>query len=249
MKNNKNLRLSKYEKILFCVVENVVQKLTAAVILYEGKCAYTSAYFLAIIAQEELAKLILLPIAKELGELNELISKKNSAFYNHRVKQKLIRTYSFFERDWQNLEEKKQNCLYVGYDDNCKPRYCRITPKECYKEIKSAIWFYQYQMKCINTEKTFSRDFIKTLLFMTKILGGCVNEKIPNLHKEMMLEVKNATKHMRINKIKAREALFKNPYELVRITKYALGPSYKKFLRRIQKMEFKDMVEYLGTKL
>ena len=191
------LKLSKYETCLFAVVENVIQKMTASVVLYDTKFAYTSAYFLAIIVQEELAKLILLPIAKELDELSNLISNRRSAFYSHRAKQKLISTYGFFKKNWKELEKRKQKCLYVEFDKMEMPNYCRISREECYEEIKSALWAYQYQMKCISSEKKFSKDFIKALLFLTEILGGCVQDKLPNLHREMMEEAKKAVVKMK----------------------------------------------------
>jgi len=247
------LKLSKYERCLFVVAENVIQKITASVTLYDTKFAYTSAYFLAIIAQEELAKLILLPIAKELDELNDLISDRGSAFYSHRAKQKLISTYGFFKKDWEELEKRKQGCLYVEFDESETPNYCKINRKECYEEIKSALWAYQYQMKCISSEKEFSKDFIKTLLFLTKILGGCVRDKLPSLHKEMMEEAKKAVikieKDKKLAEKEVLESIFKNPYELIRVVKNALGSDYKDFLRKIQKMSFDEMVQDLKNYL
>lgn len=249
----KELKLSKYEKCLFAVVENVVQKITAATVLYDTKFAYTSAYFLAIITQEELAKLILLPIAKELGELSNLISNRRSAFYSHRAKQKLISTYGFFKKNWRELEKRKQKCLYVEFDERGMPNYCRISREECHEEIKSVLWAYQYQMKCISSEKKFSKDFIRALLFLTKILGGCVQDKLPNLHREMMEEAKKAVVKMKKNKKLAEkevlESIFKNPYELIRVVKNAIGSDYKVFLRKIQKMSFGEMVQHLGNYL
>lgn len=245
------LKLSKYERCLFAVMENVIQKITASVTLYDTKFAYPSAYFLAVIAQEELAKLILLPIARELGELNDLISNRKSAFYSHRAKQKLISTYGFFKKNWKKLEERKQGCLYVEFNKKEVSNYCRISKEECYDEIKSTLWAYQYQMKCISSEKEFSKDFIKVLLFMTKILGDCVREKLPNLHKEMIEEVKKSVVKMKKNKKLAKkevlESIFKNPYELIRVVKNALGNDYKVFLRKIQKMSFDEMVQHLGN--
>ena len=253
MKNR--LKLSRYEKCLFVVVENVVQKLTASVVLFDTKFPYTStsAYFLAVIVQEELAKLILLPIARESGNLNNLISNRRSAFYSHLVKQKLISSYGFFKKDWKRLEEKKQRCLYVGFNKKRKLDYCRISRDDCYKEIKSALWAYQYQMKCINSEKEFSKDFIKALLFMTKILGDCVRDKLPSLHKDMMDEARKSVIRMeKNNKLVEKEFLesaFKNPYELIRIVKSIFGSDYKIFLKKIQKMSFDEMVQCLGIYL
>ena len=55
--------LSQYEKLILLTVENVIEKLTSASILFKHNPANSTAYFLTIISQEELAKLILLPFA------------------------------------------------------------------------------------------------------------------------------------------------------------------------------------------
>jgi AbiV family abortive infection protein len=225
---------------LFAVAENVMHKLVSAIVLYDTKFAYTSAYFLAVIAQEEIAKFILLPVANEIGELEELISIKNrtkSPFYNHTAKQKLVSTYSFFNRnlDWKNFAEVKEGCLYVGFDDNENPKFVNVSPDKCYKEIKSALWFFQSQMRNIAFEKSFNKKLVKALLALTKILGGCLQEKMPQLNKEMQRDFKEVISKIKKSKSLSHktflDSLFKNPYELIRISKYACDGKHKVFLR------------------
>lgn len=251
--NKKKLKITEYEKLLFPIIENGIQKLIASIILYETKIAYTSSYFLVVIAQEELAKLILIPIAKEIGGLDDLLRNRKDGFFNHRVKQKLFSTYGFFERKWEGIEDKKQNCLYTTKDDKGGIKHCSISKEECYKEIKNAIWVYQYQMKVISNENIFTKDFKKILLFMTKLLGGCIKDKIPQLIEDFKRDADRAAEDLKKNKNKTKdkflESLFKNPYRMIEIIKHGLGPKYKQFLSEIKNKSFQEMVQHLGKKL
>lgn len=241
--------LSRYEELIFTISFNVIQKLMAAAILYESKLAYPSSYFLAVIAEEELAKLILIPILNETGQLNKI--KKGDSFFHHKSKQKIICSYGYFKKNWEKIEETKQGCLYTGIAKG--EHACTISEQQCYKEIKDAVWSFQYQMKCIASEKTLSEDLKKILLQISKWLGGCLQEKIPSLGKESWEEMNKEVGKLKKNKKKAEnaflESLFKNPYELIRISKAALGKDYKAFLSKIQNKTFEEMISLMKKEM
>ncbi len=173
----KEPNLSAEEKIIITIVQNVVEKLIASTLLYSSKLAYTSSYFLCVIAEEELAKLFFLPITIEIGKLNKL-SKSIKLFRNHKVKQKISSSLSYFEKNWNDLEEKKQKSLYVSIDDS-KANFCHIKPDDVYQELNHAVLYFLYLMRHINEEKRFSKNLIKILLLQTELLGGCIKEKLP----------------------------------------------------------------------
>ena len=50
----KKIILTNYEKLLFTIIENAVFKTVSAIKLHSTKYAYNQAYFLTVIAEEEL---------------------------------------------------------------------------------------------------------------------------------------------------------------------------------------------------
>jgi hypothetical protein len=88
-----------------------------------------------VIAQEELAKIIMLPLAKELDELSDLVNNRSSGFYDHRIKQKLFASYGMQKPNHQDIEQLKQSCLYVGVSEDGEPRFTKIQPEEARKEV------------------------------------------------------------------------------------------------------------------
>ena len=253
MKKERQHSLTEYENQLLAIIDNVVEKISASLILYNTKSNYNSSFFLAIIAQEELAKLIMLPIAREIGNVDELLSSRKGGFYSHKIKQKLFSSYTFFERNWEVIEDKKQNSLYSGINDENKIENPEITREECFQELKNGIFVFQYQMKVIEDSKIFPQHFINILLGKTSELGKVVGWNIPDLGMAFFRDVDKAVEEMVEDKNKAKtkmlESLFKNPYNMVEIIKAALGNDYKDFLRKIQGLSFSEMVRILGEKL
>lgn len=251
---NKKSSLTEYEEILLAVIKNVVEKLTAAIILYDSKLSYTSSYYLTVITEEELAKLYILPIVNEFESLQEALADRKSAFYSHKIKQRIFSSYVYFDRNWEGIEDKKQSILYVGLNKNGKVGFCYIKQEECLREIYNAVWVFLYQMKHITQEKTLSKQFVDVCLFLNSILAGCIKDKIPSVITNIKSDTDRAVKIMSQNKKKAEsayyESLFKNPYEQIRILKNALGnDKYKNFLKRTHKLSFEDMVEELGKEV
>lgn len=236
------------------MVDNAVDKIIAGITLYCSGLSYSSSFFLTVIAEEELAKLYLLPILDEFGGLEEALSNKRSAFYDHRVKQRIFSSYVYFKRKPDEIEDIKQSALYVGLNKKGQIDFCRIKPEVCFNEIKNAVWLFQYQMKHIAEEKTLSKKLVKACLFLNNILADCIKEKVPDLVEVMELDIISAKKAINKSKnskeISFYEALFKNPYEQIRILKYSLGEDrYKEFLKKTHKLSFEDLVGRLGKEM
>lgn len=243
------LKISDYEKLNYAIYENAVFKITSAIELYCLKTAYPVAFFLAVIAEEELAKLIMLPFAKELGEISNLATNRDGEYFNHTVKQRIFSSYGLQNRKYEQLEKIKQECLYVGVHDN-KPKYSRISPQESYDEVKYAVWLTTDFCHKIFLKNDFSDDFKKTVLFLLNILRGCVKDRLPQLCEDILKEAEEQSKRIRKESEHAKERylreLFSNPYELIKIFKAVYGRYYKNHIRAIKKMPFNKMVKYLG---
>lgn len=236
------------EKLVFPILLNAQQQLIAAIILHNSKMAWTTSFFLASVAQEELAKLLLLPIARETEGLDNLFSDRRSAWYNHKIKQKLFSSYSLFERKHENIEINKQNSLYVNVRDG-NAECCTVSPEVSSQEIQSALWVFHDQVKVINIEKEFSDGFKKAVNKLVQILGGCANDLIPEIVSEMKKRKEKLLVQVQNDKQLAskvfNEQLFKNRFEMIRIFKSLFGKDYKKRLEDVQCMSFSELVSYL----
>lgn len=245
--------LSNYEKLLFTIVENAIYKTTSAIELYCTKYAYNQAFFLAIIAEEELAKLVIIPIAKELDELADLFNNRRSAYFNHGIKQKIFTSFGLQNRTHNGIEKLKQECLYVGADSKLKPNFRKINPKTAYSEIKHTAQLLTSSVYKILQAKTLSDDFKKSVIFLLNLLKGCIEDKLPDLKKDILKEINNIEKKFKRNPSKAQHRLhqeiFTNPYELIEIFKAIYQKDYKNHLRKIKNLSFDEMVQYLGKTL
>lgn len=247
------LELSTFENILFTVVENAIYKTISAIELYCTKYSYNQAYFLCIIAEEELAKLIILPIAKELDELKKLVNNRRNSYYNHSIKQKLFTSYGLQNRTSDEIESIKQQCLYVGIDENLKPIYARLKPDIVYLEIKHTTFLLTSSTHKILRTSEVSDDLKKCILFLLNLLKGCVNDKMPELKEDILKEsdefITKLNNNPDFREERYLEELFSNPFELIRIFKAVFMDDYQKHLEKIKTLPFNEMVKYLGNNL
>ncbi|HSW96231.1 MAG TPA: AbiV family abortive infection protein [Candidatus Saccharimonadales bacterium] len=251
--SKEELQLTPFEIMLHATIYNIIEKTTASIALYKTKYSYPSSYYLAIIAQEEVAKLFMLPLINEFGGLDEVVRNKRSPFYNHKIKQKIFSSFVYFQRNWESLEEKKQATLYVGFKSNNDFGRLTISPEENYNEIKNLVWVYFFQTKHM-VKEPYSKYFLKVFNFSNNILIGCLKDQMPELLEDMKKEMDKAVK--RISKSKESiistyyEDTFKNPYELIRIYKKLYkGDDYKNFIKRTYKLSFQELVKEIGKDL
>ena len=249
----KKIILTNYEKLLFTIIENAVFKTVSAIKLHSTKYAYNQAYFLTVIAEEELAKLIIIPIAKELDELDNLFNNRQSAYFNHGIKQKIFTSFGLQNRTHNGIEKLKQECLYVGSDSNLNPKFRKISPEDTYIEIKHTVQLLINFVGKMLKVKTFSKDFKKSIVFLSSLLRGCIKDELPSLKKDILRETSNIESKIKKNSTEAQyrlhQEIFTNPYELIEVFKAIYKKDYKKHLRKIKKLSFNDMVQYIGKTL
>ncbi len=202
-----------------------------------------------MIAEEELAKLILLPIAKELDDFEDLLNNRRSSYFNHRIKQKLFTSFGLQNRKHNEIETLKQECLYVGADKQLKPTRRMVTPKNAYLEIKHTVKLLLDSAKNIMSTDELSNDLKKIIMFTLNLLKGCILEKMPELAKDMLDEIeKIESEHAMKPEMKGHwlnEQLVTNPYSLIGIFKAIYKKDYKKHLGIINKMSSDEVIEYI----
>lgn len=251
------MKLSKFEEILFGILFNAVYKTVSAIELYKSKTSFAEAYFLAIVAEEELAKLIILPIAQELGEINVIVDqlkkgKKKHAYFNHQIKQEIFTSFGLQNRSNEDIEKIKQMCLYVGLNENGEVQYHNkhVKPQQCYKEIKNTLNLLVYFTEnTILSTKTISLDLKKIIMPLMTMLSGCVQDRVPEMAKEALKEIKQKEEELKKNGEKRKTEIacriFTNPFSLIDFFKFVYKKDYKEHLRNIKYSSLSTIAKYL----
>lgn len=239
---SRQLKLSEYEELIFAIVFNAQEKLIASIKLYKLGISFSTAYFLAIIAEEEIAKLILVPIAKELGEIDELMTNRKSGYFNHKIKQRIFSSYGLQNRSYEDIENLKQSCLYIGKGQ----KSAFIKPEVVYEELKHALKLYsRFVIEISATGTYFSNDFKDAVSTLTRLtLRGCIKSELPQLIDDVFAEDDKSDLGKGLVELKY-EDYFTNPYLMIEILKSAIGDKYKQFLKETKHMSFDDMVQHL----
>ncbi len=239
-------KLTDYELFVITIFQNATQKLLSAVDLYSTKYSYNEAYFLSIIAQEELAKLIILPIARELGEIDEIINNRSSVYYKHSVKQKIFTNFGLQNRTHDDIERIKQSCLYVGIDTKHKSVFSVIKPDIVLKEIKNTALFFVNNYRTILLEETFSKKTKKGVNFFIKIVHGCIADRLPEINKEIEKDADELSKKTKEElESEIHKALITNPYELIKMFKAVFKKDYKKHLKKVGYFSISEFEKYI----
>jgi|GEM_PF-4179583 len=241
----KEVKLSNYEEFILAIFHNATCKIMSAGELYLNKLSYNEAYFLAVIAQEELAKLIILPIAKELGEIDALVNDRTSSYYRHPVKQKIFTNFGLQNRTHTDIEKIKQSCLYVGIDKDHKPVVNVVKPDIVLAEIKHAALFLAHNYRTILLEKSFSEKFRKMVGFFMNIAYNFVKDKLPEVNVEIDKDAKRDSERTPDElERELHKTLFTNPYELIKIFKAAFKEDYKKHLKQVGFFTIEELEDY-----
>lgn len=238
--------LNNYERILLTIIENATFKIVSAIELYANKYSYNDAFFLCIIAEEELAKMIILPIARELGEMDQIINNnRKNAYYNHAIKQKIFTNFGLQNRTHEKIESIKQSCLYVGIDFEQKPHFIHIKPVDVFNEIKYTVLLFTNVYRVIFFEEEFSEFFKKSTEFFMKIIRSCVPDILPDLENEILVEADRLSK---LNKKELKnyyhKSIVTNPYELIKIFKILFKDDYKKRLKEVGYFTLPELETY-----
>lgn len=235
------MKLSKFERIIGNIIINAGEKIIDSATLHGTKYSYRSAYFLAVVAQEELAKLIILPFAREAGKMNEILENRKSSFFRHPIKQKIFVSYGLQNRTAIDLEKIKQECLYI--DGHDKRRV--IEQKVVYEEIKHTIDLYmKFAFKNTVLRKGFSNDFKEVISkFTKKILDPAIDDLMPGLEDDIIKSYETRARNIKIDDL-LYEEMTTNPYMFIDLVKHRMPKNYKRFFSEIEKMSFKEAIQH-----
>lgn len=226
-------------KIYDAIFQNAFEKLKASAVLYSNEL-YDSSYFLAIIAEEEVSKIVIVNFASELNKLNEL-EFKSSYYYHHTAKQIIALSYNTLARPEKSLEQLKQSSLYVGIGKELMPLLPDINKEMCYEEIKYAV--------DVVIDFAFTKISSKLLSQSTKNTIESFREFIdiycPNLRKQIKEKhIKDTDKNPSARLMKI---IYSKPDSLINILKLKYGVNnYKSYLEKIKKMPLDEIIEYIG---
>ncbi len=258
------MNLSNYEKIITSVSKNAKEKIIASIELYKTETANPSSFYLATIAQEELSKLVLLPIAREVNEIKKLLDGENrtfSPYYNHKIKQKIFVSYGLQNRKYELIESNKQKNLYCCVNKNLRPKANKCKKQTVFLEIKHAIKLFRTSVLYPFTadifpfkdnRKTIGENFSKNLeqfcFSEFNFINDFLNQRIPELSNELFKEEAEEFKLKKENTLSLKK-LFLNPYCTIEVYKVIFGKSYKDKLKEIQGHSFEEAQKYFINEL
>jgi AbiV family abortive infection protein len=237
-----------FEKFILNIFLNATQKILSSVNLYNTKHSYNESYFYAVISQEEMAKLVILPLACELDELDGVLKSRRSPFYNHSIKQKVFTTFGLQNRTYEDIEEIKQSSLYVGINNEGQPVINIIKPEIVLEEIKHSCLFLVNNYQNLKAQESFSSTTHKGLDFFMKIVYECIKNELPEINKMITEDSKSIDDldSEDLSNLKTKR-LFMNPYNLIGMFKAVFKKDYKKHLKIVSNYSFEEIEEYLET--
>ena len=178
--------------------------------------------------------------------MEDVVSNRSSAFYNHLIKQKIFTNFGLQNRTHEDIEKLKQACLYVGIDAQSKPSFGIVKPEIVLKEIKHTALFVVNNYRNILLEDTFSKTAKKGVRFFMEIVYECVTERLPEVSKQIEKESKVLSKKTKEElEVEIHEALIMNPYELVKMFKAVFKGDYKKHLKEVGYFSMAEFEKYL----
>ncbi len=243
----KEKKFTAFENLLITVFFNATTKFISAVQLYGGKISYNDAFFLCVIAQEELAKLFLLPIARELNEIEDISGNRNNPFYRHAIKQKIYTSWGMQDREHRDIEGKKQRILYVGLNGKCEAVFDYVKPEEVLIEIKHLAYLLVHTYVDILSQLEFGEKFKKGMKFFMDNAYECAETDLPELNTLIEREVIDL-ESLKPEELKERQIkrLLSNPYELIKMCKAVFKEDYKTHLKSMSLLTFSELEDYLG---
>ncbi|UOY04999.1 AbiV family abortive infection protein [Muricauda sp. SCSIO 64092] len=240
-------KFTNYELFVVTIFQNATQKLLAAIELSSTRYSYNEAFFLAIIAQEELAKLIILPIANELDTLENVLTNRQGAFYKHPVKQKIFTNFGLQNRSHQDIEKLKQGYLYVGSSEQGKPEFSIAKPDQVRAEIKHTCLFMVNQFSNIIEEKDFSKLTKKGATYFMEIVKSAISERMSEVDMSIKDDSKEISDLEQTDKERMiMNRLIMNPYQLIRMLKAVFKEDYKEHLSNLGYYSIETFEDYLA---
>jgi hypothetical protein len=231
--------MSDFERLLMNIVLSAGEKIIDAAVLLSTKYSYRDSWYLTILAEEELAKIVVLPFAERAGNGSE-IAERPSVLYRHPIKQKIFTTYGLQNRDYLNIEALKQECVYVTPKVGGKLRV--VTADEASNEIeKSILLFNQLAVNNILIAQSPSDEFKTTLQkYVGMIFVPAIKDLAPDVAQKIMVNFNEST-----SQITLVEAVKRHPLLFAEMIVYAIPKTYQKFFTDIQGLSYDEMIKEL----
>jgi len=231
--------MSDFEKLLMNIILSAGEKITDAAVLLRTRYSYRNSWYLTILAEEELAKIVVLPFAERAGNSAE-IAERPSVLYRHPIKQKIFTTYGLQNRDYLNIEALKQECVYVAPRVGGKLRV--VTADEASDEIeKSILLFNQLAVNNILIAQSPSDEFrIILQKYVGMIFAPAIKYLAPDVAKKIMVNFNKPT-----SKITLVEAVKRHPLLFAEMIVDALPKTYPEFFTDIQGLSYDEMIREL----
>lgn len=240
----------KSQELLEKIAKNSLEKIISSMQLYfSGQ--YNTAYFLAMIAQEELSKLIILPLAEELGELDSMINNRSHIYFNHVIKQKIFTSFGLQNRSHREIQQIKEKCLYVGPGKNLIA-YQEMNEAVVFFEVSRTMQSIAHQLTCIYLEDSLPYSLKREVIRLFNLAIDEAEKYIPGIILELQ-RVSSKPKIMNILPIELKcnyicELFLSNPYNLINMFKRIFKDQFRIHLKAIQKLSLQEIQVYLVEK-
>jgi len=234
--------------LLFFIIHSACDKIKASIVLFESCFSWNMSFVSSILAEEELAKLIILPIARELGEVKNIISNKKHNYYKHPIKQKIFTTFWLQNRSFEEIETLKQKSLYVWIDKNLKSTWHQIKPLQAKEELQHAVnLLYYFSNKLVlNAEiDEKSKEIIRKTVYLTLELLNhrllwiiSINDDLIKKQVEMM-----SSNTLHIDEDGTR-IIMTDPFSIISLFKFCFRENYKNHLKNIGNLSYDELCQY-----
>lgn len=238
---------SKFQKLVFNLTWNSCQKINAAMELQAGSKYSSISFYLAAVAQGELAKLLLLPFAWDTPDLSRLLKNIDSSFVNQDIRNKIFQSYGLKYRSRDEIDLLSLRYIYIR-DQQEQPQ---STDEDALREIVSCSDSLAKFIIRLIFQTNFSQEQKEDFMFLLKSMNECSSRCL--LRDTNWLAGNASDMLEKINggfgQDELYRDLFTNPYTLIAIFKDAFGEGYKEQLVNLRDMKFEDMVDYLNSNL
>lgn len=238
---------SKFQKLVFNLTWNSCQKVNAAMELQAGSKYSSLSFYLAAVAQGELAKLLLLPFAWDTENLKGLLENIDSSFVSFDIREKIFKAHGLNYRSGEDIEALSLRYIYIR-DQQESPQAIN---EDSLREITSCSDSLARFITRLIFQTNFPKDLKEDFMFLLKNLDECTSRCL--LREGNWLAANTADIFAKIDGKAAQEELYRdmfiNPYTLLTIFKDAFGEGYKEHLIKVKEMSFDQMVDYLNSHL
>jgi hypothetical protein len=215
--------------------------------LQAGSKYSSLSFYLAAVAQGELAKLLLLPFAWDTPDLSGLLENIDSSFVSQSIRDKIFQSYGLKYRSGADIDSLSLRYIFV----RDQQEYPQAVDEESLREIISCSDSLVKFIIRLIFQSNFPKEMKEDFMFLLRNLDECSSRCL--LRDGNWLAGNASDMLEKINGGLGQEELYRdmftNPYTLTTIFKDAFGEEYKEYLSKAMDMGFEDMVDYLNSHL